>query len=123
PILAQSKTFISGTITDATTNEPLIGVNIMVKGKVVGTITNYEGWFTLETNESPPFTLVVSMVGYRPQEVSITQTNTQGLQIQMSEQTMLGQEVVVSASRYQENILQSPVTIEKLDLIGIQQAA
>src|SRR5699024_9231038 len=89
PILAQSKTFISGTITDATTNEPLIGVNIMVKGKVVGTITNYEGGFTLETNESPPFTLVVSMVGYRPQEVSITQTNTQGLQIQMSEQTML----------------------------------
>lgn len=123
PALAQSKTSISGTITDATTNEPLIGVNIMVKGKVIGTVSNYEGKFNLETNERPPFILVVSMVGYQPQEVAITEINATGLQVQLSEQTMLGQEVVVSASRYQENILQSPVTIEKLDLIGIQQAA
>ena len=123
PMLAQSKTIVSGTISDASSNEPLIGVNIMVKGKVIGTISNYEGKFSLETNEQPPFALVISMVGYQSQEVSITQTNTQDLQIRMSEQTMLGQEVVVSASRYQENILQSPVTIEKLDLIGIQQSA
>lgn len=121
-VLAQSKTFVSGIIIDASTNEPLIGVNILVKGKVIGTISNYEGKFSLETSELPPFTLIISMIGYASQEIAISAARTTDLQIQMSEQTLLGQEVVVSASRYQENILQSPVTIEKLDLIGIQQA-
>ena len=39
----------------------------------------------------------------------------------MEEQTILGQEVVVSASRVEESILKSPVTIEKLDLLTIRQ--
>src|SRR5690606_6516651 len=60
-------------------------------------------------------------VGYASQEVEITDANATNLDIKMSEQTMLGQEVVVSASRVEESILQSPVTIEKVDLLAIQQ--
>ncbi len=41
----------------------------------------------------------------------------------MLEQTMLGQEIVVSASRMEESILQSPVTIEKMDLTAIKMAS
>lgn len=119
---AQNKTVISGKITDANTEEPLVGVNVVVKGKVIGTVSNVTGNFHLETNEPPPFTLGVSMIGYQPIEVEITDASTTGLEIRMEEQTMLGREVVVSASRVQENILESPVTIEKLDIIGIQQA-
>lgn len=119
---SQAKTVISGTITDAASGDALVGVNVVVKGKVIGTITNINGNFKLETNEAPPFTLGISMIGYQPTELEITEVNTTGLTILMEEQTLLGQEVVVSASRVQENILQSPVTIEKLDIIGIQQA-
>ena len=39
------------------------------------------------------------------------------------EQTLLGQEVVVSASRFEESILKSPVTIEKMDLLAIKEVA
>ena len=54
-LLAQ--TVISGTIKDGSTQEALAGVNIIVKGKVVGTITDTEGKYTLKVNQAPPFTL------------------------------------------------------------------
>ncbi|WKN44503.1 TonB-dependent receptor [Tunicatimonas pelagia] len=120
-VFAQSTT-ISGQVLDASNNEPLVGVNILVKGKVVGTVTNTEGNFSLVVHDPPPFALVVSSVGYEAQEVEITQP-TDNLSISLSEQTMLGQEVVVSASRVEESILESPVSIEKMDIRDVQSSA
>ncbi|WKN32264.1 TonB-dependent receptor [Porifericola rhodea] len=120
---AQSGTSISGKVLDEANNSPLIGVNILVKGKVIGTITDTQGNFELEVEEAPPLTLVVSSVGYNPKEVEITLADTKDLSILLSEQTILGQEVVVSASRVEESILQSPVSIEKMDIRDIQAAA
>ncbi|MDO9554722.1 carboxypeptidase-like regulatory domain-containing protein [Rhodonellum sp.] len=118
-VLAQTTT-ISGTVTDQDTKETLIGVNIIVKGKVIGTVTDLRGKFNLRVNQDPPLTLVFSMVGFTSQEVEITQNNVSDLKISMSEQTLLGQEVVVSASRIEESILQSPVSIEKMDILAIR---
>jgi iron complex outermembrane receptor protein len=115
------QTSISGKVTDGVSGGALAGVNIIVKGRVLGTITNTEGTFNLKVNDSPPLTLVLSFVGYRSQEIEITDNNTTGLEIKLEEQTILGQEVVVSASRVEESILKSPVTIEKLDLLTIRQ--
>lgn len=119
--VAYAQTNISGKVTDAAAGESLAGVNIMVKGRVVGTITDTDGNFSLKVNDSPPMTLVFSFVGYRSLEMDITDANTTGLDIKLEEQTTLGQEVVISASRVEENILKSPVTIEKVDLLAIQQ--
>ena len=116
-----AQTTISGTVTDAT-GETLAGVNIQVKNRVIGTISDTDGSFSLTVNDSPPFSLVFSFIGYSTQEVSITDANTTGLNVQLEEQSILGQEVVVSASRVEESILQSPVTVEKVDLLAIQQS-
>ena len=120
--IAQS-TNISGIVKDIETNEPLAGVNVVVKGLVIGTISDSNGEFELKVNQSPPMTLVFSFVGYASQEFNISEANSVDLAIALEEQTILGQEIVVSASRMQENILQSPVTIEKVDLLTIQQSA
>jgi iron complex outermembrane receptor protein len=117
-----AQTTVSGTVSDAT-GETLAGVNIQVKGRVIGTISDTQGRFNLTVSTPPPFTLVFSFVGYTAQEIEITGGNTSGLNVVLQEQTILGQEIVVSASRVEESILQSPVTIEKLDLIAIQQSA
>ncbi len=82
---AQSGTSISGTVLVAANGEPLVGVNILVKGKVIGTITNLDGKFSLTVNDNPPLTLVVSSVGYNAQEVEITESQTADLDIQLSE--------------------------------------
>lgn len=113
-------TTISGSVTDQSNNEPLIGVNIIVKGRVIGTTTDVNGNFSLTVNQSPPLTLEISYIGFKTIEEPINDSNTSGLKISMEEQTVLGHEVVVSASRVEESIMESPVTIDKMDIIGIQ---
>lgn len=115
------QTVISGTVTDADTKETLVGVNILVKGKVIGTISDLSGKYNLNVNQEPPFTLVFSMIGYTTQEVEIS-GGQNNLDIQLAETSILGQEIVVSASRVEESVLQSPVSVEKMDIIAIRDA-
>ena len=122
-LYGQSTTTISGKVVDGATGETLPGVNIRVKDKVVGTISQPNGTFSITINQAPPVTLIFSFVGYTPQEVEITQASVTDLEITLEEQVIFGQEVVVSASRIEESILQSPVSIEKLDILDIQNTA
>jgi outer membrane receptor protein involved in Fe transport len=120
-LLAQ--TSVSGSVSEASTGEPLIGVNIVVKDQVIGTITDVQGNFKLTVQQLPPFIIQVSMIGFETQEIDITDTPITGLEVQLSESILLGQEIVVSASRVEEGIMESPVTVEKMDIIAIQQSA
>ncbi len=117
-IIAQTK--LTGKVSDAASKESLIGVSIAVKGKVIGTITDANGNFSLTTSTPKPFTLSISMVGYERQEIQVTGNKTD-FQIALKEQTVLGQDVVVSASRIEESVLQSPVTVEKMDIRTIRE--
>lgn len=66
--LAAQVSTITGTITDATTGETLIGVNILEKGTTNGTATNVDGQFTI-TLRTPGTPLVISYIGYERLEV------------------------------------------------------
>lgn len=120
--LSFAQTKVSGTITDATTKEPLIGVSVQVKGKVVGTITNAKGEFSFNVSTPPPFSILITSVGYESQEVSVSGNNA-SINIALKEQAVLGQEVVVSASRVEESVLKSPAAIEKMDIRTIRETA
>jgi outer membrane receptor protein involved in Fe transport len=122
PLFAQSPFTISGKVADKETGEPLIGVNIQVKDKVIGTITDVEGKYKLTSKTNPPFVLIFSSVGYAAQEVKVSNGQTQ-FDIALEEQVLFGDEVVISASRYEENILESPVSVEKMDIVDIQRVA
>ncbi|GAB3553238.1 carboxypeptidase-like regulatory domain-containing protein [Spirosoma fluminis] len=115
---AFAQTRIDGKVTDDAQN-PLVGISIAVKGKVVGTITDQKGNFSLTTNTDTPFTIAVSGVGFQTQEFTIT-GGSRSLNVALKEQVLVGQEVVVSASRVEESVLKSPVSVEKLDLRAIQ---
>jgi len=114
---------ISGTVVDASTGQPLAGANVIVRGTIVGVATDASGEFTLNVNDSPPVTIAVSIIGYRTTELEITEENVDGLRIELSEETILGNDVVVSASRVEETILEAPVSIEKMDIIAVNQTA
>ena len=43
---------VSGTVTDKDTKEPLIGVNVLLKGTTIGTVTDFDGKYTLEVDDS-----------------------------------------------------------------------
>lgn len=120
---AQAQVNVKGSVVDDATGEPLPGVNIRVKDKVVGTITVADGTFSLSVNSSAPLTLIFSYVGYKAQEIEINQNSVTNLEVRMEESVLFGEEIVVSASRVEENILSSPVSIEKLDILDIQNTA
>ena len=117
---AQSQISVSGSVVDDATGETLPGVNIKVKDKVIGTITLPDGTFSLTVKDAPPITLIFSYVGYKAQELEVNQANISNLVIRMEESVLFGEDVVVSASRIEESILTSPVSIEKLDILDIQ---
>jgi iron complex outermembrane recepter protein len=122
-IQSDDRITISGTVVDAANGETLAGVNITVRGRVIGVATNSRGEFTLRVNDTPPITLLVSIIGYRSQEIQINEMNVSDLRIELREETILGSDIVVSASRVEESILDAPVSIEKMDVIAINQTA
>ena len=81
---------VSGVIVD-NTGEPLIGVNVMVKGTSTGTITDFDGNFTIDI--APPATIVVSYMGYDTQELTVNSSSP--VNITLKESTELLEEVVV----------------------------
>jgi len=119
---AQEQVTVTGTVVDQETQESLPGASVAIKGKLAGTVTDIEGKFTLKTSTALPFILQISMVGMAGQEIEITEDG-QDITIEMLVQSLLSDEVVVSASRVEEKILQSPVSIEKMDVVTIRQAA
>ncbi|MBL7870750.1 MAG: TonB-dependent receptor [Cyclobacteriaceae bacterium] len=118
----EAQTIVSGTITDKITRELLVGANIAVKGSVRGTTSNTNGKYNLSIDLPTPFTLVFSFIGFRTEERVISENNTV-IDLTMIEESLLGQEIVVSASRSEETIMMSPVTIEKMDILSIRQSA
>ncbi|MFW6157377.1 MAG: TonB-dependent receptor, partial [Balneolaceae bacterium] len=113
------ETEISGTVINAATDEPLAGVNVTVQGKIIGTYTDEDGQFSLIINEEPPLTLVFSTVGFQTREIEINSSQPD-LTVSMQEQAIRGGDVVVSASRVEESLLTSPVSVERMDLITIR---
>ena len=118
---AIAQTVISGKVSDATTGDPLPGVNIVVKGKVIGTITDGQGAFSLNVNDSPPITLSFSFIGFKTQELEITDANTSGVDIKLEDSGAILSDVVVTGNYVEENIMKSPVSIEKVDILTIRQ--
>lgn len=112
---------LRGKIIDEAKKEALAGVNVTIKGSTEGAITDVDGNFELSTTRSLPLTLVVTYIGYSTKEIQITDSVTIG--IKLREESNIINEVVVSASRVSEKILQSPVSIEKLDNTAIKQSA
>lgn len=115
-----AQTRIAGIIKNSQNQQPLVGVSIQVKGKIMGTTTDNEGRFSLTVADPPPLTLSISSIGFSSQEVEITNAETLNLEVTLEEQYIMTDEVVISASRTETNLLKSPVTIEKISTLGIR---
>lgn len=116
---AFAQTAISGRIVNAANSTPLVGVSVQVKGKVMGTSTDQDGTFSLSVNSAPPLTLMISSVGFETQEIVVNRSG-ENLTVSLEEKAIMGDAVVVSASRVPESLLESPVTIERLNARSIQ---
>lgn len=122
-IAAQAQNItVSGTVKDKQSKEGLAGVSVTIKGQSGGTASTSNGSFTFTTSAKVPFTLVASYVGYGTVEQQITGSTT-GINLELETAVVLGGDVVVSASRTPERILESPVSIERMSAATIKEIA
>ena len=119
--LVAQETKITGIITDAATSLPVSGASITVKDKLIGTTTDAKGNFVLSLSKIDlPFTVVVSSITHEEKRVQVTGAN-EIISVSLSPRAVLLNEVVTAASRVPENILRSPVSIEKMNLKTIRE--
>ncbi len=98
---------ISGTIKDATTGEPMPGVNIQVKGTTLGALTDIDGKYTIRVND-PNAVLIFSFIGYATQEVPTNGNNTIDLKM-APELTGLDEVVVIGYGTVKKETLTGSV--------------
>ena len=67
---------ITGTVTDADSNEPLIGVNVVVDGTAIGTVTDVNGAYQLDVESTEGTSLRFSFIGFVPTTIILDGTTT-----------------------------------------------
>ena len=67
---AGAQTTVKGTVVDADSNEPLIGATVTVGGTSLGTVTDYEGNFTLKVT-SAKATIEIKYLGYLDKSIKL----------------------------------------------------
>ncbi|NOX37562.1 MAG: TonB-dependent receptor [Calditrichaeota bacterium] len=113
--LAQTGT-VSGVVTDADTQQPLIGANVVVKNTHLGASTDEDGYFRIENLSPGAYTLVISYIGYREAEVpvDVRAGETTEVQVALQAAQIPGDVVVVTATRGSEKVVDAPATINVL---------
>ncbi|GAB3720980.1 TonB-dependent receptor [Spirosoma lituiforme] len=111
---------VTGSVMDLVNHKPLVNATVTLTGQRSGAVTDNAGKFSIQTNRAGALTLRISMVGYEPQTVSVTNSNAP-LVIHLNLSVSDLDEVVVGASRVEERLVRAPVTIEKMDARNIRE--
>ena len=97
---------ITGRVVDASTNEPVIGANIVVKGTTNGTATGADGRFTLQVGKKA--TIDVSFIGYKTKSLDVSSATE--LLIKLESDNELEEVVVVGAGSQKKISITGAVT-------------
>ena len=116
-----SQTQISGSVMDAGSMEAIPGVNVIIDGTNIGTVTDFDGNFVINTSQDAPLTLIVSYVGYSAERVSVTSAN-QNINVMLSAGQNL-EEIIVSASRRAQKVTDAPASVSVISTRQIENSA
>ena len=96
---------LTGRIVDVSTNEPLIGANIVLQGTSLGGSTNIDGTYSIYNIPEGRYTVSASMIGYRKvyrNDVYISKTTGAKQNFYLQAENIQGEEVVVMAQRSEQ---------------------
>ena len=124
----KSETEIKGYVSDATTGEPLVFANVLIKGTQTGAATNKRGFFVILDAPAGNITLIVSYIGYKPKEISIENKpgKKEELDIKLESRGIQTEEISVVAEQYKywktaddvSQVTVSPATLSELPNLG-----
>lgn len=99
---AQNVGRIAGSVTDASTGEPLTGANVVIIGTMSGSAVDLEGQYSILNVPPGEYELRASMIGYesvRVEGVVVNAGRTTTVDVRLPEEALSGEEVVVTAVR------------------------
>ncbi len=128
---------ITGLVVNATTGDPLIGVNVLIEGTMKGSATDLDGKFVITHLTPNNYTLVVSMIGYTKQvikEITVKSNEATHIEIVLRTESIETDEVIISAkavmnteasllSKRQKSIeISDAISSEQFDKMGSSNA-
>lgn len=115
---AFAQTNIKGLIQDSL-GSPIIAASIVIKGTNAFALANEKGEFSINSKIAPPFTLIITAVGYQKQELLISEIAAAPIAVVLSENTALP-ELVITSRRRTETAQSVPIPIS---IVGGAQIA
>jgi outer membrane receptor for ferrienterochelin and colicins len=111
---------ITGRFIDGSTEQPLPGVNVRIKGTQQGVSSDVDGSFELNLKEKNA-TIIFSFIGFESQEKEVQGSVALGDIIMTPSLVYLSDQVVVSGTRKAEKITETPATIQLIDSRAISE--
>lgn len=115
---------VAGTVIDANTGKPLPGVNIILKGTVLGTSTNLEGEFALSGIQAGDYSIMASMIGYESRtfrNIQVQSDKTAWLDFKLLETIIETSPVIVTASRKSKSLAETPNSVSIVSARDIEK--
>jgi outer membrane receptor for ferrienterochelin and colicins len=116
---------ITGKIKDSESGNTLLGATVRVKGKNIGTTSGPDGSFILANVPSGKQTIIATFVGFgsMSKDVNVSEGETTNVDFSLEVSTILGDEIVVSATRRPEKLTQAPASISVITAKDLDQLA
>lgn len=106
---------VRGTVTDEK-GEPLVGVNVYLKGTYDGGTTDINGTFSFETNEMGSQVLVVSFIGFKQLELPIQMEALSVFTLQLKEEVSILTGITITAGSFEASDEKKAVVLKPLDI-------
>jgi len=116
PLCAFAQGTVSGTVTEASTGNPLPGANVIVKGTTNGTTTDFDGNFNINIDAFPT-TLVVSSVGFTTQEINVD--SAQNISVALQDGVALDEIVLLGSRNTGRTVIDTPVPVDVIDVVEL----
>lgn len=95
------RTLISGKVTDNETGDAVPFANVFFEGFSIGTVTDFDGFYKIETTKEVPDSLTVSYVGYGTEKVPIQVGKEQTVHIRLTPESEMLEEIEIVAGEYE----------------------
>ncbi|WP_243735774.1 TonB-dependent receptor [Christiangramia sabulilitoris] len=119
-IISQELYVLNGVVTDAASNETLIGVNILVPEAGTGVVTNDYGYYSLKLPKGD-YKIEISYLGYQSLQQNITLDTNKKLDFQLAEASESLEEIVITSDIEGLNIRKPEMSVNKLSITTIQK--
>ena len=119
-VFSQEVFTLNGTITDASSNETLIGVNLIIPEASTGVVTNDYGYYSIKLPQGV-YEIQISYIGYQSVNKTIELNSDRKLDFELIESSENLEEVVISGKNENLNIRKPEMSVNKLSINTIQK--